>query len=404
MITILKLQEEVTYDIETTDKIIIKDGDTITIDVPERDMLITSDENDVIIYFDSYDKEIVFENLNFLMGEETILLIIDGNYYVDEIPTIETAAGGPGEGSLQGRVGNNGDINPLDLNVPHIRAVGIEGVMPAVAFADETFVVPGLVEEDYVDIFLSEIAPGDNTLPGSPPSDGPPSNDEPPVVTPPTNEEPPVNNPPSDNPPSDEEPPVEPPSDVPINICTVTDDHYVVIGTESDDVNLNGRSHGQVYIEGLGGDDKINGNNESDILKGGVGNDTIHGNLGDDCIRGGEGDDILFGNNGNDMLIGGLGNDILRGGNGDDSFMLTIDDTIVDFGQGNDKDVLDLRKLFDLDQVDDIDNYLRFDEDGKDTKVMVDVTGTGTSFGQVALLEKVTGLGVDEMVTNGEII
>lgn len=61
-------------------------------------------------------------------------------------------------------------------------------------------------------------------------------------------------------------------------------------------------------INGLGGDDALNGGNSADDLNGGAGNDR------------------LYGNDGNDILTGGVGNDFLQGGNGADIYVLGLAD------------------------------------------------------------------------------
>lgn len=96
-------------------------------------------------------------------------------------------------------------------------------------------------------------------------------------------------------------------------------------------------------INGLGGDDFIEGREFVEFIFGGDGNDTLIGNGGDDVLLGdinsGEvGDDVLDGGSGNDLLFGGAGNDQLRGGTGNDRLRGSEGDDIYvyDFfnGQG----------------------------------------------------------------------
>jgi serralysin len=103
-------------------------------------------------------------------------------------------------------------------------------------------------------------------------------------------------------------------------------------------------------INGLGGNDAINGNDEvrvegaSSTVQGGGGGDgygmpdqdTIHGGAGNDLIYGAgasgnnprDGADLLYGDDGNDKIRGDFGNDKIYGGNGDDG---------LDAGPGNDQ-------------------------------------------------------------------
>ncbi len=78
-------------------------------------------------------------------------------------------------------------------------------------------------------------------------------------------------------------------------------------GTDGDDV-LTGNAAPDI-LEGLAGNDQIDGQGDSDLLIGGAGNDTIDGGDGDDQIEGGANADILIGGAGNDSLDGGTGND-----------------------------------------------------------------------------------------------
>jgi len=87
------------------------------------------------------------------------------------------------------------------------------------------------------------------------------------------------------------------------------------IATPEDDVTIFGTIIADT-IDGLGGDDQI------------------QGDRGDDLLNGGSGDDLIFGEEGNDTLNGGLGDDILIGGAGIDTFFFAANngaDSIDDF-------------------------------------------------------------------------
>lgn len=71
----------------------------------------------------------------------------------------------------------------------------------------------------------------------------------------------------------------------------------------------------------LGGDDTLNGNEDSDALYGGAANDQLNGDVGDDYLEGNAANDVLQGGSDQDDLIGGSaqagaldGNDWLVGG------------------------------------------------------------------------------------------
>ncbi|TVQ20627.1 MAG: DUF4347 domain-containing protein [Leptolyngbya sp. DLM2.Bin15] len=94
-------------------------------------------------------------------------------------------------------------------------------------------------------------------------------------------------------------------------------------------------------------DNVLRGGRGSDILIGRGGNDRLFGGACDDLLIGGPGDDVLNGGRGNDVLIGGPGNDILIGGKGRNTFVFEDVhhgvDIIRDFKPG--KDLIDFREL-----------------------------------------------------------
>ena len=95
-------------------------------------------------------------------------------------------------------------------------------------------------------------------------------------------------------------------------------------------------------MNGLGGDDEIQGGELNDTIYGGTGNDTISGDKGDDTIYGGEGNDTINGGSGDDIIEGGKGDDVIKGGWGDDTYIFNKgdgNDTIADY---EDTDTLQL--------------------------------------------------------------
>jgi large repetitive protein len=129
---------------------------------------------------------------------------------------------------------------------------------------------------------------------------------------------------------------------------TATVQIKVVVGTDKKEP-LNGTT-GADMIFGRNGDDTINAGSANDLVCGGNGSGIISGGAGDDTIDGGSGNDTLKGEAGNDTLRGGQGNDRLEGGDdadtlsgglGADSFSGGAGaDTTTDFtpSQGDTKD------------------------------------------------------------------
>ena len=66
------------------------------------------------------------------------------------------------------------------------------------------------------------------------------------------------------------------------------------------------------------GDDTINGLGGNDTIDGGAGDDELDGGNGNDSVLGGYGDDLVMGGAGNDTVDGGWGSDLVMGGDGDD--------------------------------------------------------------------------------------
>ncbi len=79
------------------------------------------------------------------------------------------------------------------------------------------------------------------------------------------------------------------------------------------------------YLYGQDGDDLLTGDSflgqGDDYLDGGSGNDNLQAGWGSDTLIGGSENDYLEGNDGQDSLIGGTGNDQLVGGSGSDVFI-----------------------------------------------------------------------------------
>jgi len=80
-------------------------------------------------------------------------------------------------------------------------------------------------------------------------------------------------------------------------------------GTVNDHLSLHDANHEYNTLDGLRGDDTLDGSDFVDLLRGGEGNDFLDGNGGDDILLGGDGNDTLLGRDGKDRLDGGAGID-----------------------------------------------------------------------------------------------
>lgn len=128
-------------------------------------------------------------------------------------------------------------------------------------------------------------------------------------------------------------------------------------------------------------------------------------------ISGSNGNDMLVGGVGNDTLLGGLGIDILSGGLGADTFSWLPShlgggvDQVTDFALGAIGDVLDLSQILVgyVDGVSNLSDFVALSESGGSTTVRVDPNGTN-AFSDLVVLQGVTGLDVDTLRTNGNLL
>lgn len=112
----------------------------------------------------------------------------------------------------------------------------------------------------------------------------------------------------------------------------------VAIGGDGNDWISAGR--GDDTILGESGYDKIYGGRGNDTINGGTGNDWLIGGGDDDTMLGDSGHDKIYGGRGDDTINGGTGNDWMTGGRGIDTFVFennSGDDTIIGFRNGTDK-------------------------------------------------------------------
>lgn len=154
-------------------------------------------------------------------------------------------------------------------------------------------------------------------------------------------------------------------------------------GADGNDTLHGGAGDDELW--GRAGNDKLHGGIGDDSLYGGLGDDFLNGNAGHDWIEGGEGNDTLNGGLGRDVLIGGPGADIMTGGLGTDSFVFTSrrdydgsTDVITDFRSGEDS--LDLRGMnirFIGQNAFSAKRQARFESEGNDTMLLIDLDGDG---------------------------
>ncbi|WP_421878123.1 beta strand repeat-containing protein [Pacificispira sp.] len=184
-------------------------------------------------------------------------------------------------------------------------------------------------------------------------------------------------------------------------------------------------------VDAGSGDDTVIGGEGADTIDGGDGIDTIDYSESDEAVTidfgagtvsgghaegdqlsnfenivGSDHDDILRGDDGANRLDGGAGSDALTGGAGADVFVLGNPgqgiDTITDFNAAE-GDMLDISSVVNMDDIDELQNYLRLEEDESgNTTVKVNTSGDGDDdhFQAVATLEGVTGLDVNSIIQN----
>lgn len=197
---------------------------------------------------------------------------------------------------------------------------------------------------------------------------------------------------------------------------------------------------------GMAGDDILQGGGGADILDGGAGRDyarykdsgeavhidlatnintggeaegdllynieAIQGSYFNDVIRGSNGDDWLSGEKGDDVLYGGGGRDDLFGKSGADTFLFEAPtafdqvDRIRDFSiaEGDKIDISDVLTGYDpLTHA--ITDYVQITDNGTDSLLSIDTSGSGTNFVAVTEITGVTGLTDEQhLVDTGTII
>ena len=118
--------------------------------------------------------------------------------------------------------------------------------------------------------------------------------------------------------------------------------HDVIEGLAGNDILDGGDGNDQLlggqgadFLLGGDGNDNLQGQHSGDLLSGDAGDDRLYGGAGDDELWGGDGRDYLYGGDGDDTLRGGAGSDSLHGGDGDDTLHADSGDSLHG-GAGND--------------------------------------------------------------------
>lgn len=119
---------------------------------------------------------------------------------------------------------------------------------------------------------------------------------------------------------------------------------------------LFGYSGNDTLIGGKGRE-RLDGGEGTDNLVGGGGRDSLDGGVGNDTLKGNGGNDQLMGGAGNDRLLGLGGDDLLTGGSGRDTFVFSRgEDTVTDFNPNLEQDRIDLRQASGIGSFNDLLN------------------------------------------------
>ncbi|MGL4241643.1 MAG: beta strand repeat-containing protein, partial [Beijerinckiaceae bacterium] len=145
------------------------------------------------------------------------------------------------------------------------------------------------------------------------------------------------------------------------------------------------------------------GNGLANSITGGTGADTLSGNAGNDTLLGGGSADLLIGGQGADSFTGGGGADTIRYLAGDAT---GGPDTMTDFTAGAGGDVIDIDALIPLYDNNPLTlgNYVNLQQSGGNTSIRIDPTGTGNFTTTLLTLTGVTGLDLNTMRTNGNLV
>jgi len=141
----------------------------------------------------------------------------------------------------------------------------------------------------------------------------------------------------------------------------------------------------------------------ANTLIGGAGTQLLFGLGGIDALDGGADSDRLTGGQGSDTLTGGGGADVFAYGSGD---LGSGVDNVTDFAAGAGGDALDIAALLvGFDPATSIlTDYIQVNSAAGNSTIRIDANGGGNSFQDLVILQGVTGLDVNAMRTNGNLI
>ena len=198
----------------------------------------------------------------------------------------------------------------------------------------------------------------------------------------------------------------------------------ITMSGQTEDFTIIGSANNDTIIGGAG-DDIINGGDGNDTINGGAGTDTVDYRMAASGVSvdlsiavaqntGGGGNDTLsnieniYGSDYDDFLKGDNNVNSLTGGTGADTFVFDSNsiDVVTDFSEAQ-GDILDISDIVSgTVRVDDINDFLRLQDSGSDTNVLVDRNGTngGANFSQVGVLRDVTGLSAQNLFDNGQVV
>ncbi|HYF32499.1 MAG TPA: type I secretion C-terminal target domain-containing protein [Chitinophagaceae bacterium] len=175
-----------------------------------------------------------------------------------------------------------------------------------------------------------------------------------------------------------------------------------VLGANLENLTIMGTS--TIGGTGNGLDNIITGNGSANTLTGNAGNDTLYGGGGNDTLHGGNDNDILSGQAGTDSLTGGIGSDTFVFEN---ASAFSNVDTITDFStaQSDKLNIADLLVGYNS-GTSDINDFVSLAISGSNSNLFVDRDGTGSTYSsqQIGILSGVTGLDVDDLLNNGNLI
>jgi Ca2+-binding RTX toxin-like protein len=143
------------------------------------------------------------------------------------------------------------------------------------------------------------------------------------------------------------------------------------------------------------------GTGTANTLTGGAGTQILFGLDGADTLNGGADADRLVGGVGADSLTGGGGADVFGYGGGD---LGTGIDIITDFMNGAGGDALDIAALLAGFDGGALSGFVQITQASGNTTVRIDADGGGNSFQDLVILQGVTGLDLNSMRSNGNLI